>query len=273
MLKYTDQLRRKIELHETPKRIISLVPSQTELLYDLGLNDEVVGITNFCIHPEEWYRTKTRIGGTKKIDFEKIKALNPDLIIGNKEENDQFQIEELMKDYNVWISDITTLKDALNMILSLGMVLGKHNEATNIKLQIESDFKHLNLPKTSSAFELSEIERHQQTVAYFIWNDPYMVVGNNTFINEMLKVCGLQNVFISDRYPEVNATQIISADPEVIFLSSEPFPFKEKHVLEFRKMCPKAKVLVVDGEMFSWYGSRLLKATTYFKQLIESLSS
>ena len=273
MLIYTDQLRRKIELSSTPKRIISIVPSQTELLYDMGLNEEVVGITNFCIHPEEWYRTKTRVGGTKKIDLEKIKALKPDLIIGNKEENDQSQIEELMKDYNVWMSDIYTLKDALNMILSLGMVLGKHSEATNIKLQIEADFKHLNLQKILSSFEPSEVERQEQKVAYFIWNDPYMVAGNNTFINEMLKVCGLQNVFISDRYPEVTKTQIISAAPEIIFLSSEPFPFKEKNVLEFQKMCPGAKVLVVDGEMFSWYGSRLLKATTYFKQLIENLSS
>ncbi|MCX6295539.1 MAG: helical backbone metal receptor [Bacteroidetes bacterium] len=253
--------------------MISLVPSQTELLFELGLKEEVVGITNFCVHPEEWYRTKTRVGGTKKIDLEKIKALKPDLIIGNKEENDQFQIEELMKDYKVWMSDIYTLKDALNMILSLGMVLDKHKEATNIKLQIESDFKHFIPLEYLSDRGLESNQRYWQKVAYFIWNDPYMVAGNNTFINEMLKTCGLQNVFNADRYPEVNVTQIKSAAPEIIFLSSEPFPFKEKQVLEFQRMCPDAIVLVVDGEIFSWYGSRLLKATTYFKQLIEKISS
>src|SRR5690348_418993 len=108
------------QLNFKPKRIISLVPSQTELLYDLGLNEEVVGITKFCIHPEEWFLSKTRIGGTKKIDFEKIKSLKPDLIIGNKEENEESQIKELMKDYCVWMSDIKNLDDAVSMINSVG---------------------------------------------------------------------------------------------------------------------------------------------------------
>lgn len=260
---FTDQLNRKIELSSTPKRIISLVPSQTELLYDLGLRDEVVGVTKFCVHPEEWFRSKTRVGGTKKYDFEKIKALNPDLIIGNKEENDQEQIEQLMKDYNVWMSDIYTLKDAYDMITRVGTMVGKQQEATFLKLEIESKFNQLHQPTTNN----------QQLVSYFIWNNPYMVAANNTFINELLKVCGFKNAFDQERYPEITAEQLAKANPELILLSSEPYPFKEKHIQEFKTICPNANVLIVDGELFSWYGSRLLKAPDYFKQLIENIAS
>jgi len=263
---FTDQLGRKIKLAQIPKRIISLVPSQTELLYDLGLSDEVVGITKFCIHPEEWFYTKIRIGGTKKYDFDKIKQLNPDLIIGDKEENEQVQIEELSKHYNVWMSDIYNLKDALDMISRVGVITGKQIEATNIKLQIEYQFNNLNIQHLTSDIK---------NVAYFIWRNPFIVAGRNTFINDMLSRCGFNNVFPSPpnlaRYPEVTTEQITKVNPQIIFLSSEPYPFKEQHIIEFQSICPDAKVIIVDGELFSWYGSRLLQAPAYFKKLIQSL--
>lgn len=261
---FTDQLHRKIELASPPKRIISLVPSQTELLYDLGLRDEVVGITKFCIHPEEWFRTKTRVGGTKKYDLEKIKALQPDLIIGNKEENEKEQITELMKHYPVWMSDIYTLKDALGMIAALGALLGKNEAATNIKLQVESKF-----------YQFQNTQASHLKTAYFIWRKPYMVAGHDTFINEMMKLCGFENVFTDreSRYPEINNEELIAADPRLVLLSSEPYPFKEQHIREFSELLPNAKIKVVDGEIFSWYGSRLLKAPDYFRQLIGDLSS
>jgi len=266
---FTDQLGRKIELAATPKRIISLVPSQTELLYDLGLSDEIVGITKFCIHPEKWFHNKTRIGGTKTLDFEKIKLLNPDLIIGNKEENEQSQIEELSKHYNVWMSDITNLKDSFDMILRIGAMVGKHQESINMKLQIEQAFNNLNCEP-----ELVEGQSENKKIAYFIWQNPYMVAGNNTFINDMLSRCGFNNVFATPlltRYPVVRTEQIATANPDVIFLSSEPFPFKEKHIWNFKTICPNAKVMIVDGELFSWYGSRLLSSPHYFTKLIQSL--
>ena len=262
---FTDQLSKKIELVSTPKRIISLVPSQTELLCDLGLSDEVVGITKFCIHPEKWFRTKTRIGGTKTIDFDKIKLLNPDIIIGNKEENEQSQIEELSKHYKVWMSDINNLKDAFDMILRVGALLGKQQESINLKLQIESEFNEL-----SNQYPVSNM----QNIAYCIWRNPYMVAGNNTFINDMLSRCGFNNVFASPqltRYPEVTSEQIAAANPNIIFLSSEPFPFGEKHIQEFKTICPNAQVMIVDGELFSWYGSRLVSSPPYFTKLIQSL--
>jgi ABC-type Fe3+-hydroxamate transport system substrate-binding protein len=259
-LEYTDQLHRKLELTSIPKRIVSLVPSQTELLYDLGLREEVVGITKFCIHPQEWHKNKTRIGGTKNIDFEKIKNLQPDLIIGNKEENEKGQIEELMHYFNVWMSDIYTLKDSFDMITRVGTIVGKQQEATMLKLQIESQFYPL------INRQLSIVNRR---CAYFIWRNPYIAVAKDTFIDEMLKVCGLVNVFSDlSRYPEVSPQQIAAANPEIILLSSEPYPFKDKYIQEFKVICPNAKIIIVDGELFSWYGSRMLKAPTYFEQLL-----
>jgi ABC-type Fe3+-hydroxamate transport system substrate-binding protein len=257
---FIDQLNRKVELATSPKRIISLVPSQTELLFDLGLKEEVVGITKFCVHPEDWFKTKPRVGGTKKIDFEKIKSLQPDLIIGNKEENEQEQIEELMKYYNVWMSDIYTLKDAYDMITRVGTIVGRQQEATFLKLQIESKFTQF--------FQQQTTNNQQRSAAYLIWYNPIMAAGSRTFINELLKVCGFTNVFETGRYPEITVQQLKEANPDVILLSSEPYPFNEKHVQEFQSICPQAKVLQVDGELFSWYGSRLLQAPNYFREVL-----
>ncbi len=266
MTYHTDQLNRTLDIPQPPRRIISLVPSQTELLYDLGLRDEVVGITKFCLHPEEWFRSKTRIGGTKKYDFEKIRMLAPDLIIGNKEENEQEQIELLMEKYPVWMSDIYTLTDAMDMILRLGRLVGKQQAAETLKLKIEKEFEELNTFLHQTAFT-------SKKVAYFIWREPYMVAANHTFIDHLLMHCGFKNVFSGEvfkRYPEVSAEQLKEADPEIILLSSEPYPFKEKHIAEFQSICKNARIITVDGELFSWYGSRLLHAPAYFKNLIQT---
>jgi ABC-type Fe3+-hydroxamate transport system substrate-binding protein len=262
MIISTDQLGRTISLREKPTRIISLVPSQTELLYDLGLDEEVVGITKFCVHPKEWFQSKTRVGGTKKIDFEKIKSLQPDLIIGNKEENEEEQIRELMKHYLVWMSDIKTLEDALDMINRIGELVVKKDKALELIRDIKINFQSL-LPY--SLFP---------STAYLIWREPIMTVGTDTFIHDMLKRCGFKNVFTDKkRYPEVSEKELQDANPNLILLSSEPYPFKEKHIAAFQSLCPDAKVMTVDGEMFSWYGSRLLKAPGYFKGLIQQTSA
>ncbi len=250
-VKYTDQLGQVLDINLPPQRIISLVPSQTEFLFDLGLDDRICGITRFCIHPADKVKNKPLIGGTKRFDFEKIKELNPDLIIGNKEENYQEGIEQLKRDFPVWMSDIYGLQGALAMMRELGRITGREEEAAGI---IES----IQFPEISS----------NQTAAYFIWRKPYMVAASNTFINEMLGVFGLRNVFEGlQRYPEIGTQQLSELNPDFIFLSSEPYAFSEKHIEEFSSFCPKARVLVVDGEMFSWYGSRLRYAPAYFEAL------
>ena len=261
----TDQMERQIEVPFPPKRIISLVPSHTELLYDLGLREEVVGQTLFCIHPKEMHDSKPRIGGTKKLQMDKIAALKPDLIIGNKEENERSQIEELMKLYPVWMSDIKNLDDSLDMIERIGDLIGRNSEAMDISQKIRNGFN-----------ELKSINKQLSTnnsVLYLIWRKPWMAVGRDTFINDMLQRCGFENGFSSPmtRYPEINDDEIKSMKPNYIFLSSEPYPFKDEHLAELQAISPSSKIVLVDGEMFSWYGSRLLKSASYFKALFNSL--
>ena len=256
---FKDQLNRVIELPPVPKRIISVVPSQTELLFYLGLAEQIVGITKFCIHPAAQFKSTSKVGGTKQLDIALIKRLNPDLIIANKEENERSQIEELMQFYPVWISDISNLDDAKAMIEGVGQLVGRKLEATSLNQLITSRFAKAALTKTTLK------------VAYFIWRKPYMVAGKNTFIDDMLTRCGLQNVFDSERYPEVTAHCLIASNPDIVLLSSEPYPFKQKHIDEFKAMLPQAKVLLVDGEMFSWYGSRLLYAPAYFEEILSAI--
>ncbi|MBL7981367.1 MAG: ABC transporter substrate-binding protein [Flavobacteriales bacterium] len=255
----SDQLGRTVDVPDHPQRIISLVPSQTELLHDLGLGERMVGITKFCIHPEECFRSKARVGGTKKIDIEKVRALKPDLIIGNKEENERRDILALEQEFPVWMSDIRDLPGALDMITRVGEITGAQEKAKALATGIVQAFGTLR-PMDPT-----------YTVAYLIWRKPFMVAGHGTFINDMLRRCGLQNVFEAGdaRYPEITEQQLAEADPDIILLSSEPYPFKEEHIQDINMICPGTPVRMVDGELFSWYGSRLLHAPAYFNGLFK----
>lgn len=255
---FTDQLNKTIQLETYPKRIISIVPSQSELLWNLGLREDLVGITKFCIHPQQMFDTVERVGGTKNLNIDKIRALKPDVIIGNKEENEQSQILELQKEFNVWMSDIFTLEDALKMIEGIGTLVNKSEEALLIKHQIQHSF--LNLQHAS------------KTGLYLIWNKPYMAAGRATFIGDMMQKIGIQNVLLQNsRYPELSLEEIKALNPDIVLLSSEPYPFKEEHIKELQNELPTSKVILVDGELFSWYGSRLTKSVTYFNELIKEI--
>lgn len=254
-----DQLNHEVQLQGLPRRIVSLVPSQTELLFDLGLAASIVGITNYCIYPTDQVKNIPKVGGTKNVNIEEIKRLNPDLIIGNKEENEREGIETLKKTFPVWMSDIFCLEDALDMITRVGSLTGKDREAETIVLNIQRSFT---FPAPSNV--------SPKSAAYFIWRKPYMVAASHTFIDDMLQRAGFTNAFASlVRYPELSAGQLQEAQPDHIFLSSEPYPFKEKHLAEFRTLCPEAKVSIVDGELFSWYGSRLKHSAAYFSKLAQ----
>jgi ABC-type Fe3+-hydroxamate transport system substrate-binding protein len=257
---FIDQMGRQVNLQSVPKRIISLVPSQSELLCDLGLDEEVVGITKFCIYPEKWHKSKTRIGGTKNPDIEKIKALKPDLIIGNKEENRLEDILELEQIAPVWMSDIVTFDNALEMISTVGDMCGKFNEAQEMVTKLIKDFT-TNFPKLKS----------YNSCVYLIWNEPLMAVGGETFINSMMDLFGVENYYKNkDRYPFIEESKLTEITH--VLLSSEPFPFNESHRPEIEKRFPNAKIIFVDGEVFSWYGSRLLLAKEYFEDLKNQFS-
>lgn len=260
MKMFTDQLGTLHSFETTPKRIISLVPSQTELLFELGLEEKIVGITKFCIHPYHLKATKKIIGGTKKVHAEKIRLLEPDIIIANKEENTQEIVEELSKICPVWVTNIITIEDNLKMISDFGQLFNKRTDARKW------------IDKTNYAYEDFKrfiADKPVKKAAYFIWRDPYMAAGSDNFINELLKLNNFHNIYESKgRYPEVELKKIrLEGDPDLVFLSSEPYPFKDEHAFEIGRFTHHAKTVFVDGEMFSWYGSRLVKAFEYFKQL------
>lgn len=263
MLEIVDQLSRPIQLKEPAKRIVSLVPSISEYLFDLGLEEEVVGITKFCIKPDKWFTLKTRIGGTKTVSIEKIKALKPDLIIANKEENTQEEIHMLAELFPTYISNIETLPQAYTCLSDIGILVGKEKEAKRLIAEIENEFIEI-----KGALQT-------QTCLYFIWQNPFLVAGKNTFINELLNHLGMINTAInqSSRYPELSVQMIQKLRPEFILLSSEPFPFSKNHLSEFQKLFPNSKVVLVDGEAFSWYGSRLKHCIPYYKSFINDILS
>jgi len=260
---FTDQMGREITLNFPPKRIVSVVPSQTELLFDLGLDTEIIGLTKFCIHPIEKFATRTKVGGTKKLNIDLIKDLKPDLIIGNKEENTQSDIEELAAYFPVWMSDIFNLDDAMKTIGQIGALVDREPEAGYLNHLIAAGFNDL---KT-----LALQHRIDKKVAYLIWQKPYMAAGKNTFIDDILLINGLTNIVKQERYPVITMAELERLNCEMILLSSEPYPFAEKHMEEIQAVVPNAKVRLVDGEMFSWYGSRLVKAVQYFFEFQKQL--
>ena len=257
-----DMMGRSLYLKQDPQRIISLVPSLTELLYDLGLDQRVVGITKFCIHPEGWRKEKSIIGGTKTINFEAIHRLDPDLIIANKEENKQEDIEQLSENYPVWVSDISDFDDALHAIEWIGEITRSEKQAQRINFSIHKSWSRID-----------PFIYEKRTCLYLIWNDPIMIAGKGTYIDDILARINFENLTDKKRYPAISIEEIIALDPEFLFLSSEPFPFKEQHLSYFSKALTKTKVILVNGEMFSWYGSRISLAGDYFSKFLREIDN
>jgi ABC-type Fe3+-hydroxamate transport system substrate-binding protein len=257
MITVIDGVGRKVELARPGKRIVSTVPSQSEFLFDLGLENEVIGITKFCIHPKNWFESKQKIGGTKNLYLEKIASLNPDLIIANKEENTLSDIEWLVERFPVYISDINSLNEAYQAMEDIGVLTDREDQAQVWLSRIKDEQR-----------VYGAADQEFGTVAYLIWNDPLMAVGSNNFIHDMLGIGGWDNCFSHlKRYPVITIDDIIAEAPHLLFLSSEPFPFKASHVAYFKEKLPNTEVVIVDGEMFSWYGSRLLQSFKYFDEL------
>ena len=250
------------QLQQAPQRIVSLVPSQTALLFDLGLAETVTGITKFCIHPKEWRKTKIIIGGTKNIHPDKIDLLKPDLIIANKEENVKEQVEALAEKFPVLITDVSTLPQALQMIETIGSFTNRQSQAVDLINHINQQFA-----------TIKKLKRKISTV-YLIWRNPYMTVGGDTFINNMMQYCGFDNLYSEQkRYPTIEIAALQKSGCELLLLSSEPYPFKQQHIDELQHQLPNTTIMLVDGEMFSWYGSRLRLAPAYFNHLIDELNN
>jgi len=229
-------------------RIVSLVPSLTELLIDLGLKEQIVGRTRFCILPEDKVGGIPVIGGTKNPRLDKIRALKPDIIIANHEENRKEDIIQLQSEFRVFLTDIRSVQDAIQSIRDIGNLFGISEQTQSLTQKIELEYN--NRPQCQPKSSL-----------YLIWREPWMGVGTDTYINDVMQHWRLSNVLHSkNRYPEIDLEHTTFDQPELILLSSEPFPFKTKHANEMRTYFPGARFELVDGKWFSWYGSRMLPA-------------
>ena len=256
-MEFTDQMGNIIRLAHYPRRIISLVPSQTELLFDLGLDEEIVGVTEHCVLPADKVASRAKIGAIKRFDFQAIAALNPDLIIGSRDENYRQGILRLQQEYPVWMSNIATLADALDMISRVGQLVNRAANAERLVREI-----------TASMAALPDFPPLQ--AAYLIWKEPFMAAGGGTFINDMLKRCGFRNIFDHHSgYPRIEVDEL--AEASVILLSTEPFDFSVNDAAFFRGKFPDALVRSVDGRIFSWYGSHMRYGAEYFRRLRASL--
>lgn len=229
-------------------RIVSLVPSLTELLIHLGLGKQIVGRTRFCIFPEDQVGDIPIIGGTKNPNLDKIRAQKPDIIVANYEENRKEDITQLQSEFRVFLTDIRSISDAFVSIRDIGNLFGVSGQTQALIRQIEQEFnKRPDMPPIPTL--------------YLIWRDPWMGVSRDTYINDVMQHWNLSNVLLSDnRYPVINPDTTTFDRPELILLSSEPFPFKTKHSEEIRSVFTGARVEFVDGKWFSWYGSRMLPA-------------
>lgn len=299
MITLEDARGRTLTLREPPRRIISLVPSQTELLSSLGLDEEVVGITRFCVHPPTWRSAKRIVGGTKLIREDRIRELRPDLVFANLEENTRQDVEMIEEIAPVFVTNVRTLEEAADMIESVGLLVDRAGAGAEVAAAIRTAFDllvdelglHEQERRTTASTGAARSPRRDSgrrgeartsrsgtgrtphdaaavRAAYLIWRDPFMSVGGDTFIHDMLSRGGFENVFgASIRYPTVSARDLIDARPDVVFLSSEPFPFDDAHRSEIEDMLPQARVRLVDGQLFSWYGSRLIHTPDYLRQL------
>ena len=257
----TDARGHSVSLGAPPRRIVSLVPSQTELLAHLGLDDEVAGITRFCERPKGWRSTKTIVGGTKQVDVETVRDLDPGLILANHEENTAEDVAALDEMAPVFVTEVKAVEEALDMVRTVGTLTDTSDRTSTLVGKIISRFEAL--PDFSPL-----------RAAYLIWREPYMTVGGDTFIHDVMRWGGLENIFGDQtRYPKVTPNTLAERDLDIVLCSSEPFPFhkKDQFTADLEDALPDTPVEVVDGQPFSWYGPRLLDAPAYLKDLRERL--
>jgi ABC-type Fe3+-hydroxamate transport system substrate-binding protein len=255
----TDQTGRVLKVKLNPQKVVSLVPSVTETLIAIGLSGSIAARTKFCIHPKDTVSGIPKVGGTKTPKIHHVMDIKPDLIIANKEENRQEDIS-VLNDFPIYVSDIKNTSDVIHFLNDMQEIFPD----SSAKVSGQKIYKAMEtLP-----------ENPVLSACYLIWRDPWMTIGNDTFIHYMLLKAGFNNVFSeSNRYPVIRSEDIISKSPDVVMLSSEPYPFKEKHIDEISQLLPDAKIILADGELFSWYGTRMLKFPEYVRKLQTQLGN
>jgi ABC-type Fe3+-hydroxamate transport system substrate-binding protein len=245
-------------------RIVSLCPSLTELVFDLGAGDSLVGRTKFCVHPADRVDAVEKVGGTKNPKVARVVELKPDLVLMNDEENRKEVADALVQaGIRVHSSLPRTPEDTAAMVRAIGMALGRWREAEPIAADIERRADRVR----------REASRHPPVrYACLIWREPMMTVSDDTFIAGLLALPGGQNVFgnHADRYPTITPAELHDADPLIVLLPNEPFPFQPKHAEEIaaQTRLPRERFKLVDGELLSWHGSRTPRGIDYAESVI-----
>jgi ABC-type Fe3+-hydroxamate transport system substrate-binding protein len=248
-----------LELSHPPRRIVSLIPSTTELLCHLGLADALVGVTVYCVEPREVVRTKQKIGGEKNPDVAAIVALAPELVITNVEENRREDVEALRAaGVPVWVVYPRSVDETATFIRELGAITETGPRADALADEIVT---------LAARARAASAHRPPATVFYPIWRGPYMTINRDTYIHDVLRTVGAVNVFgeRSERYPTVTLDEMAARRPDVIVLPDEPFRFRRVHVKDFERYTDvpavqRGRIHLMDGKLFSWHGPRLAEA-------------
>ncbi len=245
-------------------RIVSLCPSVTELIADLGAAAELVGITRYCTHPPAVASGVEHVGGTKDPDIDRIVALAPDVVFMNIEENRVEDADALIGAGLTCLSDLPkTIDETAGMVRRVGDAIGRRQAAERIALDIETRAERVRHAHDGAT---------EVRWAYLIWRKPYMAAGGDTFVDTLLSLAGGHNVLgdRADRYPAVTTDELIAAAPHVVLLATEPFPFESKHIDELCDLTgwPAHRFAIVDGQDLSWHGSRTPRGIDYAEQVI-----
>ena len=264
-VKLVDARGREHELRGSPRRIVSLVPSITETLFEIGCGERVVGVTDYCVHPAQGVTRCARVGGTKNPSLARIRELAPDFVIANREENRRATVEALERDgLRVFVTYTRTVHGALQEISTLGRISGCSRPAQVIVERVESAW----------AIARARVHEPRPAVAALVWKGPYMAVGSDTFADALLAECGARNPFADTpgRYPRIAEADLERAAPDVILLPTEPYAFPESDRAELLALdCPAAssgRIHVVEGELLTWYGPRMARALDLFSDLL-----
>ena len=249
-----------------PKKIVSLCPSITETLIDLGLTDALAGITRFCIHPESVVRDLTKVGGTKDPDLEQIRHLDPDLIFMNAEENRKEDYDALAQTFELDVSEPRSVQEIPALLRHFGQRTNRADRAEKRAQELEAELIALQAEQDKNQTQFS--------YSYLIWRKPWMVVGQDTYVSKLFADAGGINVFADDpqRYPSIELSALAEKNPDFIFLADEPFPFQGSHVPEIQAICPNAKVRVISGDDCCWHGVRSIRGVQTMRKLVEELA-
>ncbi|MGD0205609.1 MAG: helical backbone metal receptor [Dehalococcoidia bacterium] len=267
-LTLVDALGRSLTIRRRPERIVSLVPSLTEALFTFGLEQEIVGVTRFCVEPRQGVADKTKVGGTKALDIAKIRALKPDLVVASAEENSPTDVAQLIDDgCPVFVTLATSVEGAIDLLRELATITGTTAAARPI---IQGAKEALATMVAASA----DLERVR--VFCPIWRNPYMTCGRTTYMGDVIAVCGGRNVFDGrkERYPRLELVEMTALDPQVILLPSEPYRFTKRHKADFTVFAEvtavkNGHIFLIDGKMLTWYGPRTARSLFEVKRLLD----